>query len=181
VSRRARLRQPARDRTVFLVAVAVALVAVIWAGLRLTRDEGPGFTIGDPGVSHVHGLGVNPADGTVYVATHTGTFRLTADGKAERVGDSYQDTMGFTVAGPDRFLGSGHPDAEGFRRGQPPRLGLIESTDAGVNWTSLSLSGEVDFHGLPPPTGGCTGGTPPAAGSSFPRTARPGRPGPPCR
>jgi len=56
--------------------------------------------------------------------------------------------MGFTVVGPDRFLGSGHPDATGFRQGKPPRLGLIESTDGGASWASRSLAGEVDFHAL---------------------------------
>jgi len=137
------------DRRLFVVAVLVAVPALIWAGIRLTgRDREPSFTVGDPGVSHVHGLGVNPADDALYIATHHGTFRLGSDRKVERVGESYQDTMGFTVAGADRFLGSGHPDSEGFRRGQPPRLGLIESTDAGKTWRSVSLSGEVDFHGL---------------------------------
>ena len=52
------------------------------------------------------------------------------------------------IAGPNRFLGSGHPDVNGLRRGQPGRLGLIESTDAGVTWRDVSLSGDVDFHGL---------------------------------
>ena len=137
------------DRRLFVVAVLVAVPALIWAGIRLTgRDREPSFTVGDPGVSHVHGLGVNPADDALYIPTHHGTFRLGSDRKVERVGESYQDTMGFTVAGADRFLGSGHPDSEGFRRGQPPRLGLIESTDAGRTWRSVSLSGEVDFHGL---------------------------------
>ena len=137
------------DRRLFVVAVLVAVPALIWAGIRFTgRDREPSFTVGDPGVSHVHGLGVNPADDALYIATHHGTFRLGSDRNVERVGESYQDTMGFTVAGPDRFLGSGHPDSEGFRRGQPPRLGLIESTDAGRTWRSVSLSGEVDFHGL---------------------------------
>lgn len=137
------------DRRLFVVAVLVAVPALVWAGIRLTgRDREPSFTVGDPGVSHVHGLGVNPADDALYIATHHGTFRLGSDKKVERVGESYQDTMGFTVAGADRFLGSGHPDSEGFRRGQPPRLGLIESTDAGETWRSVSLSGEVDFHGL---------------------------------
>jgi Neuraminidase (sialidase) len=123
---------------------------MVWAGVRLAGRDGdaPTFATDDPGVSHVHGLGVNPGDGRVYVATHYGTFRLAGDGKAERVGESFQDTMGFTVAGSDRFLGSGHPDTEGFRRGQPPLLGLIESTDGGATWRSLSLSGEVDFHAL---------------------------------
>lgn len=118
--------------------------------MRLTdRDaDRSTLTVEDPGVSHVHGLGMNPADGALYIATHHGTFRLGTDRTVKRVGESYQDTMGFTVAGADRFLGSGHPDSAGFRRGQPPRLGLIESNDAGSTWRSVSLSGEVDFHGL---------------------------------
>jgi hypothetical protein len=115
------------------------------------RDDTPrpGDLAGDPGVSHVHGLGINSADGSLIVATHNGSFRIPADGdNAQRIGESFQDTMGFTVAGPDHFLGSGHPDLAGMQAGQPGRLGLIESTDAGATWTSISLSGEVDFHGL---------------------------------
>jgi photosystem II stability/assembly factor-like uncharacterized protein len=53
--------------------------------------------------------------------------------------------MGFTVVGPDHFLGSGHPD---LRDGLPPLLGLIESRDAGRSWRSVSLMGEADFHAL---------------------------------
>jgi photosystem II stability/assembly factor-like uncharacterized protein len=123
---------------------------LVWAGLRLTDGgrSSAGLPADDPGVAHVHGLGVNPADGSLYVATHHGTFRLESSKDARRVGSSYQDTMGFTVAGPDQFLGSGHPDLQGLRRGQPTRLGLIESTDGGVTWRDVSLGGEVDFHGL---------------------------------
>lgn len=53
--------------------------------------------------------------------------------------------MGFTVAGPHRYLASGHP---GAGQGGPTSLGLIESTDGGMMWQSLSLSGEADFHSL---------------------------------
>lgn len=53
--------------------------------------------------------------------------------------------MGFTVVGPRRFLGSGHPDG---RDNLPPFLGLIESRDAGQTWKPLSLQGRVDFHVL---------------------------------
>jgi hypothetical protein len=96
----------------------------------------------------VHGLGVDPADGSLYVATHYGTFRVPDKGEARRVGDTFQDTMGFTITGDRHFLGSGHPDPAGMREGQPPQLGLIESTNAGETWQPVSLSGEVDFHGL---------------------------------
>lgn len=144
VRRSSRRRNP--ERMVFVAAVLVAIPVLVWA---LTRASGgDGTSSADPGIAHVHGLGVDPADGALYVATHHGTFRIRGDDPAERVGDSYQDTMGFTVAGPSRFLGSGHPDVAGFRRGEPARLGLIESTDAGRSWSAVSLSGEVDFHGL---------------------------------
>ncbi len=107
-------------------------------------ENGP--KVEDPGPIHVHGLGINPKDGALFVATHTGLFRAPkGEPTAKRVADRYQDTMGFTVVGPDRFLGSGHPDA---REGLPPFLGLIRSTDAGQSWEEVSLMGESDFHVL---------------------------------
>jgi hypothetical protein len=115
------------------------------------EDEGPaeggsGPVIEDPGPIHVHGLGVNPADGALFVATHTGLFRAPrGELRATRVANRYQDTMGFTVTGPDQFLGSGHPDG---RDELPPFLGLIRSTDAGRTWEPVSLLGERDFHVL---------------------------------
>lgn len=101
----------------------------------------------DPGQVHIHGLGVNPADGATIIATHTGLFRVEPGaGRAGRIGDSAQDTMGFAVVGPDHFLGSGHPDPGDADL--PPFLGLIESRDAGRTWEPVSLHGEVDFHVL---------------------------------
>lgn len=100
---------------------------------------------------HVHGLGTNPADGNLYAATHTGLFRITAEGDARRIADRYQDTMGFTVVGPDHFLASGHPDSRDKHlrsRGKPPLLGLISSTDAGETWRARALLGEADFHAI---------------------------------
>jgi hypothetical protein len=100
----------------------------------------------DPGVIHIHGLGRNPADGALFIATHTGLFRLgPSDRSAERIAGLYQDTMGFTVVGADHFLGSGHP---GSIENDPPFLGLIESRNAGSSWRPVSLRGDVDFHVL---------------------------------
>lgn len=101
----------------------------------------------EPGVIHVHGLGVDPGNGTLYAATHSGLFRIPEQGEAERIANRAQDTMGFSVVGPGRFIGSGHPDPlEDDVR--PPLLGLIESDDAGLTWDRLSLHGEADFHAL---------------------------------
>lgn len=120
------------------VALAVGVVAL--AQLR----NGENVEAEDPGPVHVHGLGVDPADAALFIATHTGLFRV-AEGEriAVRVGDEHQDTMGFTIVGPKRFLGSGHPD---LRQDLPPLLGLIESTDAGRTWEPVSLLGAADFH-----------------------------------
>ncbi len=141
-----------RDWRLLAAAAVVALVAVVWVVSQVADDgDDPrsGVVADDPGVSHVHGLGLNPADGSLIVATHYGSFRIPADGDdAIRIGDSFQDTMGFTVIGPDRFYGSGHPDVAGMRAGQPGLLGLIESIDAGETWSNVSLSGQVDFHAL---------------------------------
>jgi hypothetical protein len=124
--------------------VAVAAVAAALAAARVLGDDEP--SAADPGPVHVHALGLNPADRSLFIATHTGLYRLDGDAeRAERVGDRYQDTMGFTIAGPDHFLGSGHPD---LRDDLPPLLGLIESRDAGKTWTPISLLGKVDFHAL---------------------------------
>jgi hypothetical protein len=95
-------------------------------------------------MEHIHGIGVDPEDGAVYAGTHYGLFRID-NGSATRVADRVQDFMGFTVAGPEHFLASGHP---GQGQGGPGSLGLIESTDAGETWHELSLSGEADFHSL---------------------------------
>lgn len=128
-------------------ALAVTLlVATVVAGCGDDQNEARPPDLEDPGVVHVHGLGRNPADGSLMIATHTGLFRATADrDDPVRVAGRYQDTMGFTVVGPDHFLGSGRP---GSVRDDPPFLGLIESRDAGNEWRPISLRGEVDFHVL---------------------------------
>lgn len=121
----------------------IAVIGLVFLAACGGQDEAADT---DPGPVHVHGLGLNPADGSLFVATHTGLYRLEEDSPtAARVGGRLQDTMGFAVVGPDRFIGSGHPD---LRDDLPPLLGLIRSTDAGVSWEPISLLGEADFHVL---------------------------------
>jgi hypothetical protein len=128
-------------RAAGLAAAVLVLVSACGGG----SGGSPTADGADPGVAHVHGLGVDPADGTLYAATHYGVFRMPEQGEPTRIADRYQDTMGFTVAGPGHFLGSGHPDP---REDRPSNLGLIESTDGAKSWEDLSLSGEADFHAL---------------------------------
>lgn len=127
------------------IALAAILALVLVSRFAASGDQSPGSSsAAGAGPVHIHGLGVNPPDGALFIATHTGLFRLATDkSKPERVGQSSQDTMGFTVMGPDRFLGSGHP---GELEGGPALLGLIDSGDAGQSWRPVSLSGEADFH-----------------------------------
>jgi len=130
--------------------LAVALL-VVGAGCSPDRPTSPSQAVAeDPGVVHVHGLGINPRNGGLYAATHTGLFAI-SDGTATRVSERLQDTMGFTVVGRDHFLGSGHPDFRDTQLYDPerrPLLGLVESRDAGRSWQPLSLLGEADFHAL---------------------------------
>jgi hypothetical protein len=130
-----------------LWAIAVIATALVVSACGDADDDRRGpSTSGDPGVIHVHGLGRNPADGALFIATHTGLFRVGAsDRSVERVAGLYQDTMGFTVVGADHFLGSGHP---GSIENDPPFLGLIESRNAGSSWRPISLRGDIDFHVL---------------------------------
>lgn len=122
-------------------------VALVLAGCgEQEQEQAQTFRAADTGPIHVHGLGVDPADGSLFIATHTGLFRAAGgERRARRVAGRYQDTMGFAVTGPNRFLGSGHPD---LREKLPPFLGLISSDDAGKSWRAISLQGDVDFHVL---------------------------------
>ena len=144
-------RPQARLPRGLVILASLGLASVIAVGAMLWRSsDGETVTRADSGPVHVHGLGVNPADDALFIATHSGLYRVgKEERKATRVGERLQDTMGFTIVGPNRFLGSGHPDLTEMReKGLPPLLGLIESGDAGGSWDSVSLLGEADFHVL---------------------------------
>ncbi|XVQ07583.1 F510_1955 family glycosylhydrolase [Spirillospora sp. CA-255316] len=133
----------------------MAILAAAAGGLVACGGNGPeqpsqAHNSADPGMGHVHGVGVDPADGAVYVAAHHGVFRIVNPTRADRVAGRVQDTMGFTIVGPRMFLASGHPAAADIGPGVPPHLGLIRSTDAGKTWSSVSEAGKADFHALQP-------------------------------
>lgn len=127
-----------------LLGLAAAGVLVRLRADDTTPSSKPGVVPADE-VVHLHAIGVNPRDGRLYVATHSGVLTVRSDGGVERVADRFQDTMGFTVLGPDLFLASGHPD---LREDAPRSLGLIRSDDAAETWEPVSLSGEADLHSL---------------------------------
>lgn len=121
-----------------LVTAAVTLSACA------TAAPVPGAGLDGPVYEHVHGVATDPANGTVYVASHDGLFRSGSDGMVP-AGAAGRDLMGFTITSSGRFLSSGHPAPGDFL---PQPIGLAESTDGGATWTSLSLGGDVDFHAL---------------------------------
>lgn len=138
------------------LAAVFAVGALVMAGCgsgdepAVSRGDGaptdsPASAAGDAGLQHIHGLGVRGA--SLFIATHGGLW-VAPDGqtKAQRVGKSQQDIMGFSVVSENRFIGSGHPHPS--QQDQPPNLGLIESRDGGKSWRNISLPGEADFHVL---------------------------------
>lgn len=124
--------------------VAVAGTVLTLTALTLTGCAATGPTSGGVVFDHVHGLGVDPADGTILIASHDGLFRSGPDGPVP-VGATGRDLMGFTVVGPGTYLSSGHPAPDDDL---PNPLGLVETRDGGATWTPSSLTGEVDFHAL---------------------------------
>lgn len=111
----------------------------------------------DPGMVHIHELAIDDSDGTFYIATHTGLYRLLEGGEPQRVA-GFVDLMGFTIIEPGVLLASGHPSPAMISdQKAPPHLGLIRSTDGGLTWESVALLGRADFHVLRPVSGGLYG------------------------
>ena len=143
-------RSKRSQRTLPAAAIVLVVLALDSCGGTSPDPRPRAEPTTDPvAFGHVHGLGINPADDRLYVASHMGVFRQT-DAGFERVADRWQDTMAFTVTDDDTFLASGHPDLR--ETDKPVHLGLIESTDAAESWEALSLEGEADFHALEPAT-----------------------------
>ncbi|MGP4085179.1 F510_1955 family glycosylhydrolase [Streptomyces sp. KR55] len=130
-----------RPSAVAATALALALTLDACSDSGDSADSTGSSAASVTAVSHIHGIGLDPADQHLYVATHEGIYTPDIKGDPELVGDSKDDFMGFTVAGDKTFYASGHPTSGGNK-------GLIKSTDAGKTWKSLSLSGESDFHAL---------------------------------
>lgn len=133
-------------------AAAVVTATMLLAGCSPTAPSATTPPDAAPAFEHIHELVVDPADGTLLVATHEGLYRLTVDknGRATAVGpigDLDFDPMGFTIADGTAYA-SGHPGPTTPDTFGSPNLGLITSTDAGETWINVSLTGVTDFHGL---------------------------------
>ena len=128
------------------VFVAIVLLAAVLVACGDDEDEPRATAVGDPGIVHVHGLGRNPADGSLMVATHTGLFVPARKARSP---------SGLRIASRTRWAspcwGRTTSLVRVIRRACArirAFLGLIESRDAGGTWRPISLRGEVDFHVL---------------------------------
>ena len=65
--------------------VSAGALAAAGIGYRSGRGDSAVRATDDPGLVHVHGLGVNPADGLLYAASHSGLFRVDEKGRADRI------------------------------------------------------------------------------------------------
>ena len=138
------------------IATSVAVIGGLGAmlsGCSLVAAESPTDSKkSELAVGHIHGLAVDAENGDLFIATHTGVYRLPAGGDASAtllegpIGGNKQDTMGFTMSDGVMF-GSGHPDPAG-PDAELPSLGLIVSTDRGATWRPVSLAGQADFHDI---------------------------------
>lgn len=122
---------------------AYALASALMFMLLLGACTRPQDVPADIEFGHVHGLGLNPADDRLYVASHDGLFVIDDSGP-RRVGRNAHDLMGFTITGPNQFLASGHPGGGDL----PNPMGLVSSDDYAMTWKTVSLTGEADLHAI---------------------------------
>jgi photosystem II stability/assembly factor-like uncharacterized protein len=140
-------------------ALAAALVLGACGGSEETRPAAArpgGIVDSSKEPPYVNGLDVNPRDGSLLIATNLGLYRVGADGRRARRLDGRVEAapspvpvgrqgLAFSFVGPDRLLGSGHPDRAGAL---PESLGLLRSEDGGRTWKPLSRMGESDLHSI---------------------------------
>lgn len=147
-----------------VIALSSAVGAVIAATLFLTGCSPAATPTAGPSEAptsdfqHIHELVPDASDGTLLIATHEGLYRLTigsggATAAAGPIGGLDFDPMGFTLANGIAYA-SGHPGPTTPATFGSPNLGLITSTDVGETWSNVSLTGQVDFHGLTVTTSG---------------------------
>jgi photosystem II stability/assembly factor-like uncharacterized protein len=142
-------------------AVLVLLLAFTILGCGTNKAKAPPspavpWVDPDGTAPYIGSLSVNPANGSLLMATNTGLFRIASrGGRPVKVtgrlttptgSGRVSEALVVRFVGPDRLVGSGHPS--GSASGLPPALGLIRSEDAGRTWESVSQLGSADFHAI---------------------------------
>ena len=140
-------------RSALLTVGTLLGIAAVLVGCSATPKENPvPQPAGAAPFEHIHELTVDASGGVLVAATHEGIYdvSIASDGAATftgpRAGLDF-DPMGFVIAG-DTTYASGHPGPTTPGSFGTPNLGLIASTDNGMTWTNISLTGQTDFHAL---------------------------------
>jgi BNR/Asp-box repeat len=98
---------------------------------------------------YVGSLEVDPADGSLLLATNRGLYRVRGDSiepMRSRMGRSdVSKGLAMRFTGPGEAFGGGHPGRE---RSRWPVLGLVRTEDGGRTWRSVSRLGANDFHAI---------------------------------
>jgi photosystem II stability/assembly factor-like uncharacterized protein len=135
---------------VLIAVIGGAVILVAVSAFMLWPDDGAAFEPVDSieyeySPNHLHGIGFDPNNERLYLASHFGLFAL-EDGQMHQVGNERSDFMGFSMNpdDPTEIFVSGHPQGGG-------NLGLLHSTDEGVTFDQIFTGVEdevVDFHGM---------------------------------
>jgi BNR/Asp-box repeat len=98
---------------------------------------------------YVGALEVDPADGTLLLATNQGLYRVRQDRihpvRSQLEGNNVAKGLAFRFTGPGEAFGSGHPGRE---RAPWAVLGLVRTTDSARTWRSVSRLGAADYHAI---------------------------------
>lgn len=142
----------------------LALATVVVGALAGCSAADTGSLSGDASstpptaVSHVHAVDVDESRSVVTIATHDGLITVDISDSADSaqsatvLGAYRGDVMGFVRAG-DRLLLSGHP---AYGSNDAPNVGVLDAGLGAREWSSLALSGEVDFHAMSIASSGST-------------------------
>ncbi len=93
-------------------------------------------------LSHIHAVKVHKDK--IILGTHEGVYQYLDEKSVQRISTETFDVMGLAISSKG-FFASGHP-GKGSKFPEP--VGLLSSADGGKSWTTVALSGEVDFHTL---------------------------------
>jgi photosystem II stability/assembly factor-like uncharacterized protein len=97
----------------------------------------------------VGALEVDPADGTLLLATNRSLYRVRENRidpvRSRLEGSDVAKGLAFRFTGPGEAVGSGHPGRE---RSQWAVLGLVRTEDGARTWHSVSQLGAADFHAI---------------------------------
>jgi photosystem II stability/assembly factor-like uncharacterized protein len=143
------LKNNIRYRNILKIGIIVVSIALVVSILNFTyvRDNDSDATHhseneNELSFQHIHGLGFSDK-GELFVPVHDG-FRVYHNNQWVKPDGPEHDYMGFSMV-DNGFYSSGHPDPDSDL---PNPLGIVKGKDNGNTLESLTLLGEIDFHGM---------------------------------